>query len=471
MAKQTVKRLTRRDFIKSGSVAAAGIAAMNVGTGCSSKNVTPVEKSHPNILLIITDQQNAHTIAANGCGHVKTPALDRLVEDGVSFTDSYCTNPLCSPSRSSIFSGRTSSECGVIRNEIAIRSDIPSLGEWFSRKSDYETIYTGKWHLPATYTADIPGFSVPETGLIGQGNYCDTGVAMACEAYLRNRSRNRPFLMVASFMQPHDICEWLRLNLEDQPEPRYPAIVNDLPELPPNFGVPEQEPEDIRKRRQRDEPARGKWSPNHWRYYLWSYYRHIEMVDAEIGRMLQALEDTGQRNDTVVIFIADHGEGCAHHSMVRKSTPYEEASKVPLVISWPGEYLKHTVDSYLVSGVDIMPTLCDFAGIQAPLNMRGKSLRPVLDGRSGVKSDFIALECSQNLGQMIRTERYKYVAFKNDPVEQLFDMQNDPYEMKNLAVDSVHASVMDDHRTLLRDWISHLDIAPDVPADSRWYAG
>ena len=122
-------------------------------------------------------------------------------------------------------------ENAVYQNVIPIKEDIPNLGQWFRQESDYETIYAGKWHLPADYVTDIPGFYVINTGLIGQGNYCDTNVSMACEAYIRNRSREKPFLMVASFMQPHDICEWLRLNLENQPELRYPEIKDELPSL------------------------------------------------------------------------------------------------------------------------------------------------------------------------------------------------------------------------------------------------
>ncbi len=346
MAKQTVKDLSRRNFIKAG---AAGIAAGNFMTGCGSPS-TKITKAKPNILLIITDQHHIDTIAAAGCRHVRTPALDYLVKNGVNFSESYCANPICSPSRSSIFTGRTSSESGVFKNELAIRQDIPSMGDWFRQESDYETIYTGKWHLPATYTTDIPGFTVPLTGLIGQGNFCDTAVSMACEAYIRNRSESKPFLMVASFMQPHDICEWLRLNLQNQPELRYPELMDELPELPPNFLVGANEPETLHKKRAGEEPARGKWSDQHWRYYRWSYYRHIEMVDAEIGRILQALTDTGQDNDTVVIFTADHGEGMGHHKMVRKSSPYAESSKVPCIVTWTGDpppYVKSKAHVYI----------------------------------------------------------------------------------------------------------------------------
>ena len=214
------RHINRREFIKLG-----GSALAVLSSSVSCKSVSAAKQSRKlkpkNILLIITDQQHIDTIAAGGCRHVRTPALDRLKTRGVSFTESYSTNPVCSPARSSIFTGRASSETGVHVNNLPIRSDIPNLGQWFSQETDYETVYAGKWHLPRSFTNDIPGFKVINTGIGGFGYLCDTVTSRACEGYLRNRSQSRPFLMVASFLQPHDICEWLRLNTKDPVQLRY----------------------------------------------------------------------------------------------------------------------------------------------------------------------------------------------------------------------------------------------------------
>ena len=459
-------KMKRRDFIK-----VIGAAFAVLSNGIFSKNVfaAPKKERPKNILLIITDQQHIDTIQAGGCPHVKTPALDRLKKRGVSFMQSYSTNPVCSPARSSIFTGRTSSETGVYVNGLPIRSDIPNLGQWFSEQAGYETVYAGKWHLPGTYSQFIPGFKVINTGISGMGYFGDISVSRACEGYLRNHSKSMPFFMVASFMQPHDICEWLRLNTENPDILRYEDLKDKLPELPNNFHYDANEPEYVKKRRRRVDPAIGKWDEQQWRYYRWSYYRHIEFVDAEIGRVLQALEDFGHAKDTLIVFTSDHGEGMAHHQMVRKNTPYDESARVPFIISWPGQIPENKTDTtHLVSGLDIMPTLCDYASINPPKNMRGKSLKLMLEGKTGNESQLLVTELISNTGRMLRTERYKYVTFKDDPVEQLFDMQNDPGETKNLAANSKFSPILHEHRKLLRDWERQLDVALNVPDTDHW---
>jgi arylsulfatase A-like enzyme len=460
--------VNRRDFIK-----LSGSAVALLANGTLTSDVFAARQSRrpkpKNILLIFTDQQHIDTIAAGGCRHLQTPALDRLKNNGVSFTQSYSANPVCSPARSCVFTGRTSSETAVYVNGRPIRSDIPNLGQWFSQQSNYETFYAGKWHLPRTYTSDIPGFKVINTGIGGFGYLCDTAMSRACEGFLRNRSKSKPFLLVASFMQPHDICEWLRLNMENPQEIRYPQLAGKFPELPDNFVFDENEPGAIRKRRLGNEPFKGKWNKEQWRYYRWSYYRNIEHLDAEIGRILQALEYGGYAKDTLIVLTSDHGEGLAHHQMVRKNTLYDEAAKVPLLFSWPGHILENRTDTTQpASGLDIMPTLCDYAGIKSPQNMRGRSLRSILEGRSVSTDNFIVTDVSSNTGRMLRTPSFKYITYKDDSVEQLFDMRTDPGETKNLAASSRYALVLSEHRKMLRDWESRLDVPPNVPNADVW---
>ena len=467
-AKQSANLESRRNFLKLGGSAVAILSGctFNQRTQASRRSGRPKPR---NIVLIITDQQHIDTIAAGGCRHVQTPALDSLKISGVSFTQSYTANPLCSPARSAIFTGRTSSEAHVHINGRPIRSDIPNLGQWFSQNSNYETFYAGKWHLPRTYTSNIPGFEVIHTGIGGFGYLCDTAMSRACEGFLRNRPKDKPFLLVASFMQPHDICEWLRLNMNNPPKLRYPELAGELPELPHNFEYDKNEPGSIKQRRQSCEPAKGGWSKEHWRYYRWSYYRNIENLDAEIGRILRALADYGYTDDTLIVFISDHGEGMGHHQMVRKSSPYNEASRVPLLFSWPGHIIKNKTDMvHLASGMDIMPTLCDYASIKSPANMRGISLRSVLEGNSDSGHEFVVTEVNSNTGRMVRTNRYKYIAYVDDPVEQLFDMKDDPGETKNLSPNTRYASILKDHRKMLKDWEHRLDVPTKVPHADVW---
>ncbi len=463
--------VSRRDFVKLGSGAVAFLAngALTKSVLAGRRDRKPKPK---NVLLIYTDQQHIDTIAAGGCRHVRTPALDRLKISGVSFTQSYSANPVCSPARSAVFTGRTSCEASVHKNGRSIRSDIPNIGQWFSQHTDYETFYAGKWHLPRTYTSDIPGFKVINTGIGGFGYLCDTAMSRACEGFLRNRSKSKPFLLVASFMQPHDICEWLRLNMNNPGKLRYPELAGELPELPDNFEFDRNEPQSARKRRLGNEPFKGNWNKEHWRYYRWSYYRHIEHLDAEIGRILRALEDRGYMDDMLIVLTSDHGEGMGHHQMVRKSSFYDEAARVPLLFSWPGYVAANKTDTvHLASGLDVIPTLCDYARIDSPANMRGVSLRVILEGAGDSQREFIVSEGNTNTGRMLRTERWKYIKYVNDSVEQLFDMKNDPGETRNLAASSQYGSTLAEHRRLLAEHERRLDVSKRIPHAEFWRAG
>ncbi|NQV34943.1 MAG: sulfatase-like hydrolase/transferase [Phycisphaeraceae bacterium] len=421
----------------------------------------------------MTDQQHIDTLSAGGCAHVKTPAMDSLMHRGVSFTQSYSTNPVCSPARSSAFTGRMSTETGVVSNGKHIREDIPNIGQWFSDMTSYETVYAGKWHVPRTHTLDIKGFRVINTGIGGHGILGDATTSRACEGFLRNRAKDKPFLMVASFMQPHDICEWLRLNTYDPKRLAYEGLAAKLPPLPKNFDTHHEEPDYLKKIRNSRDPFVRGWEELQWQYYLWSYYRHIEQVDAEIGRVLQALNDEGDAENTLVVFTSDHGEGLGHHQMVRKSSPYDESSKVPMVVSLPGQCQENVINrSHLVSGADIVPTICDFAGIKSPKDMRGISMKPWLQGDSTRARDFVVTELPSNRARMLRTKDYKYITYADDPVDMLFNMTTDPGETRNLAADSSHATVLSDLKKTLTDWERHLDVAPNMPnADAWWRRG
>jgi arylsulfatase A-like enzyme len=166
--------------------------------------------------------------------------------------------------------------------------------------------------------------------------------------------------------------------------------------------------------------------------------------------------------------------GC--HGMTRKNTLYDESARVPLIVSWPGVIQQGQIaDQTLVSGLDIMPTLCDYAGAVIPTGagtkdtIKGISLRASLEHGEMPGRSFIAVEVASNLGQMIRSSRFKYITHQDDASEMLFDMHADPGETLNLAQDRAFAPTLEQHRAMLRDWIDNLDIAPNVPAQNRWF--
>ncbi|NQZ71261.1 MAG: sulfatase-like hydrolase/transferase [Lentisphaeria bacterium] len=422
------------------------------------------------------------TIRAGGCEHVKTPAMDRLLKNGVSFRESHCATPICTPSRGSIFTGRMPTETGVWLNGKKggeICSSIPNMGQWFQQNSDYDTVYAGKWHVPECHTKDIAGFDVIATGTDHMGNPSDALVIRACDAWLRNRTDTNPFLMVASLIQPHDMCQWLHININKH-ELRYPEIADDLPELPANFEPGEHEPALLlQMRNQHMQPAWGDWDELQWRYYLWNYYRMVEMVDGEIGRLLESLDDCGLTDDTLIVFSSDHGEGLAHHRMVRKDFFYNEAVKVPLIFCNPNLIQSDVRDSsHLVSSIDLMPTFCDFAGIPSPTLTHARSLRPLLEGKDEPWRSYLAshstypaqmTENIEDATMMLRSQRYKYIRYFQTNAEMLFDMQEDPGEQKNLATDETYDDIVKDHRRMLKEWEHDLILAPRLENKTRIY--
>ena len=425
--------------------------------------------TEPNVLLIVTDQQHSNAISAFGNPHVSTPSLDRLAERGTAFRQNYCTYPLCSPARSSIFTGRMPTETGVFDNGSDIRATIPNLGQWLGKHTDRDVAYAGKWHVREPHTAFIPGFDVITSGINCKGEEGDKSVTQSCEAYVRNYSGNRPFFLAAMYTQPHDIGLWTSYNFSNMAEFPYPELLRDLPPLPENFETTHEEPAGYRQRRPGSGPRDKDQAEAYWRYYIWGYYRHVEMVDAEIGRLIQAVEDAGRLEDTLIILTSDHGEGMAEHQFRTKHFLYDAAARVPLIVSWPGVIpggRERTAE--LVSGLDIFPTVCDYWDLPVPDRVKGLSLRASLERGRALDREYVAIECHGGSGQAIRSADYKYIAFNDDPVEMLFNVKADPGETVNLATSAEHVEALQMHRNYLRDWLASLDIAPTVPESLRW---
>lgn len=456
MAEKTRRTFSRRDFMKTSSVGV--LAAMSPLSFAQSQQ-------RLNILLITCDQMGLHAMSGHGSPWLKTPHLDRLKERGTTFLESHSTNPVCSPARSSIYTGRMPVETGVITNNRGITPGMPNIGEWL-RQFDYETVYAGKWHMWKNYPvrdSDMLGFKVLPAGPL-QGDLEDSCVSRSCEAYLRNYKSGKPFFLAANFLQPHDICFWgiaqagdeASLTKTDVPFERYGERFG-LPELPPNNKVRPEAPETLDRVKQ-------DFTDEQWRYYLYIYNRMTEMLDSDVGRLLDTLEQTGLDKNTVVIFTSDHGDGNGRHSHVQKWYPYEESVKVPLIISWPAGLKQGQVDEeHLVLGTDIVPTVCDLAGCEPPPHMSGKSLRPILEGHQPETwRDFLVTE-HHIKGRMVRSKDYKYVHYEDDPVEQLFNIREDPWETKNLYKDPAYAKVLADHRRMLKEWNSRMIVAPESP--------
>ncbi|MBN2313981.1 MAG: sulfatase-like hydrolase/transferase [Sedimentisphaerales bacterium] len=441
---------TRRQLIKTG---AAGFCTLALGETLQATQ----RGRRPNVLIITTDQQRVGALSAAGNKWVKTPHMDSIAANGVYFTNSYCPYPLCSPSRASLHTSRMPHEIGVDHNNMAIDSEVPLSGQVF-RNAGYDTGYAGKWHCPVVYpTNGIAGYEVLNTttrqGKLAQ--VVDEATMNEAMEFI-SRKREKPFLAIVSFINPHDIC---LLNggtspILDQVWERYgPEAGTELPPLPANFpdtrGVPDGF---IRKARPDD------WDENRWRRNIYAYYRMVEDVNRQVGKVLQALHQSGQEDNTLIIFTSDHGEGLSSHRWTGKMMYYEEEAAVPLIVSWKGVTPAGRIDrEHLVSTLDVLPTICDYAGIEGPAVMRGKSLRPIIEKPEEAGHEFIVSEMANGSARsfMVRTSRYKYMVMPGtggQKLEMFFDMQTDRGEMNNLAAQAEFAAEIQRHRKMLAQW-------------------
>lgn len=315
------------------------------------------------------------------------------------------------------------------------------MGKWLG-ENGYSTAHIGKWHVPGRELLDSFDLVYSHSR---QGEYGDRAVAREAEAYLHNYKGSNPFFMVVGFLQPHDICFWAQQHLRHSESPLYPEIEDKLPPLPPNFNYDPREPQQVKENRL-------ELSEIQWRYYIWAYYRHVEMADAVVGHVLNALEDSGYANDTIVIFSSDHGDGHGRHRKMFKNVLYDEVVKVPLVFSCPGRIIENRQDTvHLVSGVDLAPTLCDLAGVAPLPDQCGRSLKPLLADDPTEWREFVIAEDSLG-GRMIRTPDFKCITYENDSVHQLFDIRKDPWETTNLAEEERYASIVNEHLALHDEW-------------------
>ena len=429
----------------------------------------------PNILYIFTDQQHAGMLSCAGNKYLRTPAMDSLARSGMRFQRAYCSNPVCVPSRFTMMTGLMPSRIGMESNEDSPKVKVSdailrqSLGCIF-RSAGYKTAYGGKVHLP---------MSLRSIGFEPIARDERSGLADACVEFLRKK-RDKPFLLVASFINPHDIC-YMAINdhaektggrLLGGVERRYLAEALALPQEisrdeffrtvcpppPDNYGIPPLEPEGVTKildLRPFRPWVRQHWTDPQWRLHRWAYCRLTERVDVEIGKVLQALRDTGLEDNTLVVFSSDHGDMDASHRMEHKSVLYEEATRVPLIISFKGSTKPGRVDDrHLVSnGLDLIPTLCDYAGIAPPEGLLGRSLKGLAEGREpdGWR-EYVAVETQY--GRTLRSGRYKYNLYDSGKHrEQLIDLEKDPGEMTNLAQTPECREILDNHRKMLRRWV------------------
>jgi arylsulfatase A-like enzyme len=424
----------------------------------------PKSTDRPNVLFIITDQQFADAMSCRmGKQFINTPAMDSLAKSGILFTRAYAANPLCMPSRNAMFTGRYPHETGVTRNAHVKfdAAEFVDLGTYFHR-AGYETAYFGKGHLSFKLNKQ---FETRELPARNDGHDKET---LTSTLKFLGKPHHRPFLCVVSFMNPHNVCELARGQklLPDGPVGTAPAPEK-CPPAPANLAPQQDEPDTMTIMRRGYHASHkfpvGNFTPDQWRQLRWGYYRLIEKVDAQIAEVLDALRKAGQEDNTVIVFTSDHGECAGAHGFNQKTVLYEESARVPLIISYKGQTKLAESDKLINTGIDLLPTMLNCAGISVPTKLPGRSLWPVALGQASPEwRDYIVVEDNMDQaasigpyrptaeGRMVRTERYKYCVYSHgDRRESLVDLITDPGETKNLARDPEYRKILLEHRARL----------------------
>ena len=441
----------------------------------------------PNILWICTDQQRYDTVHCLNNPHIHTPVVDRLCAEGVAFTRAYCQSPVCQPSRASFLTGLYPNTIHVNRNGNAY-FPANERGRLITRRladRGYDCGLAGKLHIASGWTGVEPrvddgyrvfDFSLSALQFVGRGNaYTDwlsrigrldeaidtSGIDPARNSGARYRPDIPPVLhqtawcadRAIEFMEQQRSGPWLMsVNIFDPHGPfdaplsyQQRCLDKDLP--PAIYGERDADTQ---------ERLRGAFFQQYsgapgdkQRRQKASYYGMIELIDEQVGRMLEALSRTGQRDNTVVIFMSDHGEMLGDHGLTAKGCRfYEGAVRVPLVISWPGRFRQGVVADGLVELTDVAPTLAELTG--EPLAWtNGRSLLPILTGNADPARHHDHVRCeyydalNMYLPQepdrhtpcwatMYRDERHKLVSYHGLDYGELYDLEHDPLELTNL---------------------------------------
>lgn len=444
--------ISRRKFIQNVALSSTSLSFSGYITANTKQSELPKKALNAkNIVIITADQLAKRAVSAYGNADVKTPNIDSLIHTGVSFDNSYCSYPLCAPSRSCFWTGCLPHQTGVVANDNPnIPETLATIGTLF-KEAGYECRHFGKRHdhgaLKGFESAEQIELDFPEEKAFPV-NY-DTREDVYCLQeslkyinQLNQRSEKKPFLLAVEFNNPHNINGWVGkfAGIHDDIEG-----IGELPNILDNFDTAA----DLINRPKAIQYAccthtrvkqAGKWNMKNYQQYLKAYYYYTELADNYIGQVIAALKSNGLYDDTLIVFFSDHGDAMGAHRLVTKMNWfYEEATNVPLVFCGPN-IKKAQLKKELVSLCDLLPTLCDYVGINIPQGIYGCSLLPLLTGQQVNQwREYVIAHWNtdRNLdlqpARMLRTKDYKYILYKEDEEEELYDMVHDRGETKNLA--------------------------------------
>jgi choline-sulfatase len=462
----------------------------------------------PNVLVIVSDHLSTRAVGAYGeSSWADTPHIDRIAVRGVVFENMYTSCPLCAPARASFWTGRFPHDTGVLANGTKVEGpdivpnrsvpeNMPTIGESF-KQAGYQTIHFGKCHD----SGGLRGFDIVADGQrksaqvpVGYPENSDTwkdNWAMDRFAEWAKGGFSDPFCCVVDLQNPHNICSWVGEHSSLDGPVGHPERTVDLPDLPANNSVPNWEDLPLPIRYMCCSHLRtgqtSHYSEEDWCYYIDAFRHYSKMADDHVGTILGLLEEGGVLDDTLVILMADHGDGMGSHQTATKQVSfYEETMRVPFVAAGPGVQKGGQRIETLTSLLDLFPGLCEYAGIDVPEGLSGRSFAPLLTGE-GMEREFVAAEWYSEWGytispgRMIRSSGFKYTSYlegsggADDPTggEELYDLTRDRGEMVNLAMDPAYCEVLLEHRSMLKRHIREQQdpfYSHKVVVDKKWRA-
>lgn len=487
--------MDRREFIQAG--VAAGFVAANPGFASTMR---PAKR--PNVLYVFDDEHRFQSMPGEPYSDpVNAPNLDAFRKANFSMERCISNYPLCSPYRGILMTGLWPFQNGVTRNWIELGTNFESIGDVFD-KADYRTSYVGKWHLsgPGHDRAFVPagphrqGFQDWHVwGAVDKHmNYSftfnpDTGEQIHPMGYqatlmtdqavnIIHEKHDKPWMMIVSWHPPH-------FPVNDAPEEDEAYYAHKSIALRPNVKTGFSDRGPVRNQQAIEKFHQG-------------YYAHIRAIDREFGRLLKALDDTGQAENTIVIFTSDHGEMAGSHGRMYKQVPHEEAARVPFFVRYPGVTPKSKSSDALFASIDIYPTLCGLAGIPVPAHCKGRDFSATMRG-SGTPASEVVFLINQGASRAQEETKTESAAAENGPGRQageadqkgpgpdgggyappnfrglrsqthtyavaedgrwlLFDNVNDPYQQRNLINDPSQKDLMAHFDKLIKAWLQEAD--------------
>jgi arylsulfatase A-like enzyme len=459
--------------------------------GHCADDLAAAEGPRPNVLFLISDDLN-NLLGCYGDSRAKTPNIDRLAARGVRFDRAYCTFPLCGPSRNSMLTGLYPNSTEILANAQIFRQTIPtqhSLPQVL-RLSGYFAARIGKlyhynvpksigtnghddsasWELelnpagvdrleeepqiftllPGQFGGTLSWYASPK----GDDQHTDGLEALDAEWVLERcaKRKDRPFFLAVGFFRPHTPYVAPKEYFSLYPEKEMPVVQNvkeDQADIPP-AGLASY-------KREQD-----KLTDDLRRQALQAYYASISFMDAQVGRVVAALDRLGLADNTIIVFTSDHGYHTGEHGLWQKMSLFEESARVPLLIVAPGASAKGGVAKSPVSHIDLFPTLAELCGVKAPGNVQGQSLVPMLKDPSITGRGWAITQVTRGGGAMratitrdvgsdgerffgysLRTPRWRYTEWDEGRAgRELYDHDSDPRELKNLAGDAAHAKTV-----------------------------